>query len=220
MLEKMADFFDNRAHGYEDHMKNNIDDFAAFYASVAKLFPKSDKQYNILDLGVGTGLELDLLLPQLPRSEFLLIDLSAKMLKVLKEKFKNDDHRLTLQQASYLEYDFPQEHFDYAVSVQSLHHLLFSEKVEMYSRINSTLKADGRFIEADFIVSPELEKEYLKRYFELTDLSKGRKGEFHLDIPLSLESTHKALNKAGFEITEVSFQSEYAVTYSAKKLEQ
>ena len=58
MLEKMSDFFENRISGYDEHMLKNIDSANEFYPFTAELLPK-EKDCYILDLGCGTGLELE-----------------------------------------------------------------------------------------------------------------------------------------------------------------
>ncbi|WP_051594032.1 hypothetical protein [Butyrivibrio sp. AE3003] len=58
MLEKMDDFFTARANGYDEHMKSNIVGASAFYKYTASLLP-TEKKAKVLDLGCGTGLELE-----------------------------------------------------------------------------------------------------------------------------------------------------------------
>ena len=58
MLEKMGEFFDSRVEGYEDHQLNTIDFAKEFYPFTAEQLPKNTHS-KILDLGCGTGLELD-----------------------------------------------------------------------------------------------------------------------------------------------------------------
>lgn len=57
MLEEMASFFENRLAGYDEHMMTEIEGAAAFYAFTASLLP--DGACDVLDLGCGTGLELE-----------------------------------------------------------------------------------------------------------------------------------------------------------------
>ena len=57
-LEKMDEFFDARIDGYDEHMKRNIEGASGFYAYTASLLPAAG-ECRILDLGCGTGLELE-----------------------------------------------------------------------------------------------------------------------------------------------------------------
>ena len=58
MLEKMSDFFENRLDGYDKHMMTNIESATEFYPYTANLLPANENS-RILDLGCGTGLELE-----------------------------------------------------------------------------------------------------------------------------------------------------------------
>ena len=58
MLEKMRDFFEARLDGYDEHMMTNIESAATFYPFTAKMLP-AIANCHILDLGCGTGLELE-----------------------------------------------------------------------------------------------------------------------------------------------------------------
>lgn len=58
MLEKMNEFFDKRLDGYDEHMLTCIESAEEFYPYTANCLPK-DACVEILDLGCGTGLELE-----------------------------------------------------------------------------------------------------------------------------------------------------------------
>lgn len=52
MLEKMAEFFDARLEGYDDHMLTEIVGAAAFYPFTARCLPDTPGA-EVLDLGCG-----------------------------------------------------------------------------------------------------------------------------------------------------------------------
>lgn len=58
MLEKMGEFFDNRLDGYEEHQLTCIESAREFYLFTASCLPL-EPEVHILDLGCGTGLELE-----------------------------------------------------------------------------------------------------------------------------------------------------------------
>ena len=58
MLEKMDDFFTARIDGYDRHMRDTIEGADTFYKFTASLLPKEENS-SVLDLGCGTGLELE-----------------------------------------------------------------------------------------------------------------------------------------------------------------
>ena len=92
MLEKMGDFFDSRTEGYEEHQLNTIDFAQEFYPFTAGCLP-AESGTKILDLGCGTGLELEEYFRLNPDAEVTGIDLSEAMLKALKEKLAQEDEK-------------------------------------------------------------------------------------------------------------------------------
>lgn len=81
MLEKMAAFFENRLAGYDEHMLTGIAGAAEFYSFTAAQLP-FEEHCAILDLGCGTGLELEEY--RNPSAHITGIDLSEKMLSALR----------------------------------------------------------------------------------------------------------------------------------------
>ena len=77
MLEKMSDFFEARLDGYDAHMMTNIESAAEFYPFTASMLPTTENCF-ILDLGCGTGLELEYYLAQNPSARITGIDLSRE----------------------------------------------------------------------------------------------------------------------------------------------
>ena len=146
-LEKMDDFFAARVDGYDDHMKTNIDGASEFYAYTASLLPKA-AGCTVLDLGCGTGLELEEFFAINPGAKVTGIDLSEAMLNALKAKFP--DKALTLVCASYFDAPFGENVYDAAVSVESLHHFTAEKKTALYTKLHAALKKDGVFYCATF----------------------------------------------------------------------
>ena len=85
----MAEFFDSRLEIYDDHMRTNIDSAEEFYRFTAEQLPKTPG-CRVLDLGCGTGLELEYYFPLNPAAKVTGIDLAPGMLGRLKEKFTKD----------------------------------------------------------------------------------------------------------------------------------
>ena len=119
MIEKMDDFFTARVDGYDEHMKSNIEGAASFYKYTASLLP-AENRANVLDLGCGTGLELEEYFTVNPKARVTGIDLTKAMLESLKAKFP--DKEIITVCGSYFDVPFGVEVFDAAVSVESLHH--------------------------------------------------------------------------------------------------
>lgn len=201
-LEKMGDFFDSRTQGYEEHQLNTIDFAKEFYPFTAGCLPK-ESGTRILDLGCGTGLELDEFFALNPNAKVTGIDLAAGMLQELKRKFNGKD--ITLILGSYFDVPFGEAQFDAAVSVESLHHFTKEEKIPLYAKLKAALKLDGYFILTDYFAMSD-EEESTRRQ-ELLRLRKEQNLAdcefYHYDTPLTVEHEKEALLAAGFSTVEV-----------------
>lgn len=213
MLEKMGEFFNNRLDGYEQHQLNAIDGAQEFYPFTASLLPMRSGA-SVLDLGCGTGLELEYYFKLNPTAKVTGIDLAEDMLNALKAKFS--DRALTLLQASYFDVPFEKNGYDAVVSVESLHHFTKDEKVPLYKKVLQALASDGYFILTDYF-APTGEKELFFRQ-ELLRL-KAEQGivddEFyHYDTPLTIDHELQALQEAGF--SDINILGRWGATYTVK----
>ena len=202
MLEKMSDFFEVRLDGYDEHMMTNIECASEFYPFTAKQLPTT-KNCRILDLGCGTGLELEFYFPFNPSANVTGIDLSAGMLDELKRKFADKD--ITLICESYFDVPLGENAFDAAVSVESLHHFTKEEKTKLYAKLHRALKDNGYFILTDyFSLSDEEEQMHRNNLTALKQEQGIDDNEFyHYDTPLTVNHECEALINAGFSSVEV-----------------
>lgn len=202
MLERMSDFFEARLSGYDEHMMTNIASADEFYPFTAKQLPHSNS-CQILDLGCGTGLELEAFFRINPSASVTGIDLSQGMLSELRQKFPDKD--ITLIHGSYFDIPFGENAFDAAVSVESLHHFTKEEKIPLYKKLHSALKTNGYFILTDyFALFDEEEKMYRENLLALKREQGIEDNEFyHYDTPLTVKHESEALFEAGFSTVEV-----------------
>ena len=216
MLEKMADFFEARLNMYDEHMKNDIVGAKEFYPFTAECLPKTAGA-TVLDLGCGTGLELEEYFKLNPTAEITGVDLSDGMLKALSEKFS--DKKLTLVEGSYFDVPFGENKFDSAVSVESLHHFTKEQKLPLYKKLYASLKADGYFILTDYFAPDDEYEEFYQN--ELIRLKKEQgitDDEFyHYDTPLTVQHETEALLEAGFSSVEILRSWENTYTIKAVK---
>jgi tRNA (cmo5U34)-methyltransferase len=213
MLEKMSDFFEARLDGYDEHMMTNIESANEFYPFTAKQLP-AFKNCQILDLGCGTGLELQEYYTFNPTARVTGIDLSQGMLSELKRKFVGKD--ITLIHGSYFDVPLGKNVFDAAVSVESLHHFEKEEKVVLYAKLHTALKNDGYFILTDyFSLSDEEEQMHRRNLMSLKEEQGIADNEFyHYDTPLTVKHETEALAQAGFSSIEVL--NNWGATYTIK----
>ena len=200
MLEKMAAFFEARLDGYDEHMLTEIDGAKEFYPFTAQCLPENAE--NVLDLGCGTGLELEFYFARNPQARITGIDLSAGMLNALKEKFPDKD--MTLVQASYFDCSLGENCFDAGVSVESLHHFTQAQKTGLYRKLHAALKDGGCFVLTDYFALDDAYEQF--HFAELARLKTQQgiaDGEFyHYDTPLTVAHEIQALLDAGFSRVE------------------
>ena len=202
MLEKMDVFFENRLKEYDQHQLSCIECAQEFYSFTAKCLPEKSG-IHLLDLGCGTGLELEEYFQYNPRAKVTGIDLSAGMLKALEKKFPQKE--LTLVLGSYFDVPFKREEFDAAVSVESLHHFTKEQKIPLYKKLYKALKENGYFILTDyFALSDEEEQHHRKELLSLKQIQNITDNEFyHYDTPLTVPHEIEALQAAGFSSVKV-----------------
>ena len=196
-LEKMTDFFAARIDGYDAHMKRDIVGASEFYAFTASQLP-DDPGAQVLDLGCGTGLELEEYFARNPGARVTGIDLSEVMLDALKAKFA--DRALTLIHGSYFDVPLGENQYDGAVSVESLHHFPAEMKAALYGRLHAALRDGGAFILTDYFAeSAELERQYFQEFEAMKAEQDVEDGEiYHYDTPLLVEHEMDILRRAGF----------------------
>ena len=213
MLERMDDFFTARIDGYDEHMKSNIVGASLFYKFTASLLPVIENA-KVLDLGCGTGLELEEFFLVNPNAKVTGIDLTEAMLDSLKAKFPDKD--ITTICGSYFDVPFGDGIFDAAVSVESLHHFSKEEKIPLYAKLWQALKPDGYFILTDYFAETDEQETFFRQ--ELIRLRKEQNLPdevfYHYDTPLTVEHEKEALIAAGF--TKVEVLNHWEATYTLK----
>jgi tRNA (cmo5U34)-methyltransferase len=198
-VEPMADFFNKRVEGYEDHMRGCVADFNRFYETISEPIPETNKPLLILDLGCGTGLEIEGMLKKAPNVSLVCVDVSGEMLEKLKEKYQARAANLEVINESYLTFQYGSQKYDHVVSALTMHHHDYDAKLKLYAAIRKALKNGACYIEGDYIVSEEKEQEMLSVYNALK-ISHPEivKVSHHIDIPFSRKTQYELFKAAGF----------------------
>ena len=196
MLEKMGEFFDARLSDYEEHQMTCIAGAKEFYPYTATLLPFGGKE--ILDLGCGTGLELEHLFAIDPQARVTGIDLAPGMLATLEQKFCNRAVRTVC--ASYFDADLGRDCYDAAVSVESFHHFTQEEKIFLYQKIHAALKSDGYLILTDYFAASDEEEQSHRQALERLKREQGIEdcALYHYDTPLTVAHEIETLQAGGF----------------------
>ncbi len=214
-MEKMNEFFTARVDSYDEHMLNEVDGCREAYGEMSKLVPENTK--NLLDLGCGTGLELEAIFKRFPDISVTGIDLTKAMLDKLEEKYRGKN--ITLIQGDYFRTDLGQNRFDTAISFQTMHHFSHEMKIGLYRKICDSLKSGGVYIECDYMVETQAEEEYW--YAENVRIRREQnipENEFyHYDTPCTIENQIKMFKAAGFLNAEKVYRMENTTIIIAKK---
>jgi tRNA (cmo5U34)-methyltransferase len=213
-LEEMASFFNARIDGYEEHM---LQTGKNIYADVARQIPTTPG-LKLLDLGCGTGLELDEIFKINPTVRVTGIDLTESMLNKLRQKHASRKSQLKLIVADYFKYDFGKNAFDIALSVQTFHHFIAAKKIELYKKIHASLKSKGFYIESDYMATTqEFEDSCLAENRRLRAEQGITEGYYHHDIPYTVEHQVEMLKKAGFKTVKITSRAEKGAILVAGK---
>lgn len=216
--EQMAEFFNQRASSYDQHMHDSLRNFDQFYQALCQPISPTDDPISILDIGIGTGNELAFILERVPRALITGIDLSGEMLSQLRRKYQQFLSQLSLKEGSYLEIPLGVDQYDYAVSVMTLHHLLPQVKRGLYRKIYKALIEGGIYLEGDYYVSPERSHQMLAAYRERIRLDGSQApGQYHIDIPLPIQEEAGLLREAGFSVVELIWEEAEAGILAARK---
>lgn len=211
--EEMRAFFTARIKEYESHMLQGVPGCREGYRRMAGLLPPDVKQ--LLDLGCGTGLELEPIFERFPEVWVTGIDMTPAMLDALRTKYS--DKWLTLIPGDYRHTALDAGAFDAAVSFETMHHLPPADKRALYSRIRRALRPGGVYIEGDYMVTdPDEEAFYQKEAARLREANGlAPDAAIHYDTPLTIDHQILLLLEAGFARVEMVWREENTTILTA-----
>lgn len=202
MLEKIKDFFDKRAGVYDKHQLNEIEGAKDFYIFGANQLPLRPNAH-VLDIGCGTGIELEYYFKRNNTAHVDGIDISKKMLQKAKNKIKSD--RYNFIEADMFTYEYNIHKYEAAISVEVMHHFLPEKKMELYKKIYKAIKGEGYFILIDYFATNDDQEKQFKNQLEkmIKDEKLNPNETYHFDIPLTLNHEIDCLHRCGFRVLEL-----------------
>lgn len=187
--KEMKNFFNSKIDMYDSLHLQMMETKIAITESLKNNVKK------ILDLGVGTGLELIPLFERFPDVNVTGIDITENMLEELnKRNFKN---KINIICGDFFEVEFG-SNYDAVISTSALHHFDKNGKIKLYKKVYNSLSNGGQFINSDrFVETEKEEKDAIKEYKE------NPNNKMHIDTPLCIDNETKLLQEVGFK--EIKF---------------
>ncbi|HEX7468401.1 MAG TPA: class I SAM-dependent methyltransferase, partial [Methanobacterium sp.] len=172
--------FNKGAKSYDRQRTIVIPNLDQLYNIITDLADSNIPVPRILDLGAGTGLLTENIFNKYPRGYFTLIDISEEMLDIARKRFK-DNLNFKYILGDYLKADFG-DSFDIIVSSLSIHHLEDNDKRIIYSKVYELLNDEGIFLNADQVLAPSSENEYIYQKNWLEKIETGTLNQDEKDV--------------------------------------
>ncbi|MFH1470603.1 MAG: class I SAM-dependent methyltransferase [Candidatus Micrarchaeota archaeon] len=183
------------------------------------------EEFTFVDLGLGGGEIDEKILDKFPKSRFIGVDISEKMLSLARKRLARFGERVHLEKGDFVYIDFGMEN-DFVISELAIHNSTDDEKAKLFQNISDSLTDKGIFINADFIAGEDpIENERDKKWY-LNFLQENLQGEeleawvrhaFYEDNPSKLSDQYKLLEEAGFKKVEVTWKKMNLAVYVAYK---
>lgn len=220
-LEEMGAFFDARSKNYDEVHTGHIGGGRESKRLPALYLPEGCG--TLLDLGIGTGLELEAIFERFPAIQVTGVDLSREMLELLRKKYPGKN--LSLHQMSYFDFDMGESRYDAALTVMTLHHYTHEVKTELYRRILRSLRPGGVYVECDYMIpegeveDPQATEDFFFSEYERLKREQGLAPdkEYHYDTPCTVENQRKMLLAAGFQEVEQVWEKDSNVLLTARR---
>ena len=204
-IEDLYDFFNSAAALWDERFNPDGPDDPMYQAMASQIDP-TDAPVRILDLGCGTGCQLEAALRRAPNAKVTAIDLVPNMLEQLRLKLHDRMDQITLIEGSLLHVPLGDSLYDYAISSLTMHHFPPDKKQSVYGRIRTALAERGIYIEGDQSVLPGEQEEHYWYHAFVAKLPGGDRGAWNYDITLSEETQTRLLRAAGFREVSLAWE--------------
>lgn len=218
-VEEIADFFNEVAPDYEAMHLSHVQKGMESKRDMADHIPQGTKR--LLDLGAGTGLDLEEVIKRFPDIDITVVDIAQDMLERLVERFPGT--KINVIVSDYFTGDLGTGPYDVVMSSMTMHHWLPEDKTKLYRRVYEVLRPGGIYIDNDYMITEgtpeEAAAEEQRGLNERRRLMQENPGiaHVHMDNPLTVDSEMKVLRDAGFGNVEEVWRGVNNVTLVSQK---
>lgn len=218
--------FNKVSQRYDEQRRKLIPCFEDLYRIATTLAVLENDTPSVLDLGAGTGLMSSFILQKYPKLKLTLIDLSDGMLEIARARFSNHSN-IKYIASDYTEFDYS-EPYDLVISSLSIHHMIDSEKQELFQKLYSIMTPGSIFINVDQVLGntdylETLYKSDWKNHIEnsgldLVEISSAME-RTKLDRMSTLDHQLQWLTEAGFSDVDCIYKYYNFVVMFARKID-
>lgn len=189
MYNATGQMYETERYG-ESHMRDYLTRRSETLASILARNFGPEKRLKILDVGCGTGLNLQGLSALPARHELSGMDFSATMLNQAREKAEHLDNPPELVEGSAYEIPFPDKTFDVVCSTRFIHQFTRENKRKILNEMFRVTK-DGGAIAVEFYGRPY----HVFRWYAGERKRKADKQEFYSHFP-TIEEVNDVVGRA------------------------
>lgn len=192
-------------------------------ASFIKSHFDAEKEYDVADLGTGTGITAKLIQDLLPNAKIDAVDFSEQMMAGAKAKLGDKNVRYLF--GDFVEMDFDKQ-YDIVVAVIGVHHQNTEGKQKLFQKIYSMLKPGGVFIFGDLVTytdKQEAARNEALHYHHLVEHATDEKTlmewAYHhrfLNDLAPVEDQIDWLSKDGFKVQKDFLKMQTALVFCSK----
>ncbi len=184
----------------------------------------ADVPYDIVDLGVGTGITSGIIKSLLPQSNVDVVDFSEQMINGAKKRLGSRNVRYLIGDYATMRFD---KKYDIVCSVIGIHHQSHAGKRKLFKKIHAMLKPGGIFIFGDLVthrLPPIAALNHARHYHHLVANASNEKmltewahHHMYLNNLATVEDQIEWLEEAGFSVKQEFLRLNTSLIFAKKQ---